>query len=372
MTARRLARPRKGFTLIELLVVISIIAVLISLVAPAVQAARRTARRTQCLNNMRQVGIAIQAFASQNGGKLPTLHGENGDLVGPDQFQSWPRQLLQALDQPAVHREIAGFELPTQGAGAVNTYISGKQGVPYLQVFTCPDDTNNYQQKGGLSYVLNAGLWDKTVFGSNSAVWQTQSGGGAAGANIYNWDGSSSPKSNKPDWDFSWDMGVFHRTFVYDDSSNVIPVSNRMTLDRIGVGDGTGNTLLITENFDAGVAADPQGWLANNDEALGFGIELDIPTVGTTAYGGNWPGVYSAMSGDSRINAKKTDATHDPANVNMPRPASNHTGSVNVIWADGRGGGMAENMDSTVYFRVLSSGGSLRNQAAIDDTQIGG
>jgi type II secretory pathway pseudopilin PulG len=341
--------------------VISIIAVLISLVAPAVQAARRTARRTQCLSNMRNVGIAIQAFASQNGGKLPTLHGDNGDMAGTDRYQSWPRQLLQALDQPAVHREIATIE-----SNPAATYTPG-----YLQVLTCPDDTNNYQQKGGLSYVLNAGLWDKTIWGSNTAMWQTLSGGGGS-ANIYNWDGSSSPKSNKADWDFSWDMGVFHRTFVYDDSGVPHVDSRRMTLDRIGVGDGTGNTLLITENFDGGLAADPLGWLSNCDEALGFGIELDLTTVATTAYSGTWPTVYNAMSADSQINAKKNGASHDPQNVNMPRPASNHTGSVNVIWADGRGGGLAENMDSTVYFRVLSSGGSLRNQGSVDDSQIGG
>src|SRR5690606_6283882 len=79
MNARRLSKSRRGFTLIELLVVISIIAVLISLIAPAVQSARRAARRTQCLNNMRNVGLAIQNFASQNGGKLPVTHGDDFD-----------------------------------------------------------------------------------------------------------------------------------------------------------------------------------------------------------------------------------------------------------------------------------------------------
>src|ERR1700742_4208775 len=55
-------RPRRGFTLIELLVVIAIIAVLIALLLPAVQAAREAARRAQCVNNLKQMGIALQNY----------------------------------------------------------------------------------------------------------------------------------------------------------------------------------------------------------------------------------------------------------------------------------------------------------------------
>src|SRR5213080_2617439 len=61
------ARQRRGFTLIELLVVIAIIAVLIALLLPAVQAAREAARRAQCVNNLKQVGLALHNYESALG-----------------------------------------------------------------------------------------------------------------------------------------------------------------------------------------------------------------------------------------------------------------------------------------------------------------
>ncbi len=125
---------RKAFTLIELLVVIAIIGVLIALLLPAVQAAREAARRAQCTNNLKQMGIALHNYHDTVGAFPPGLisvPASDGANSGPG--WGWGAMLLPTMEQSVVYHSI-NVNLPIE-SGANSTARLTK-----INTFACPSD----------------------------------------------------------------------------------------------------------------------------------------------------------------------------------------------------------------------------------------
>ena len=136
---------RRGFTLIELLVVIAIIAVLIALLLPAVQAAREAARRGQCGNNLKQIGLALHNY-HQIHDRFPPGKSEAADQLGysDKQYAGWTEwsslaALLPYLEQSTVFNSI---NFAYCGGYSYGQACNGTAWTTRLSSFLCPSDYN--------------------------------------------------------------------------------------------------------------------------------------------------------------------------------------------------------------------------------------
>ncbi|SIO40836.1 prepilin-type N-terminal cleavage/methylation domain-containing protein/prepilin-type processing-associated H-X9-DG domain-containing protein [Singulisphaera sp. GP187] len=165
---------RRGFTLIELLVVIAIIAVLIALLLPAVQAAREAARRAQCINNMKQIGLACMNYESTTEVLPP---GIKGSIWG-----TWMVFVLPYAEQQALYNSwnFLGNNTNTYSGITYGSAFNITVSTSRLNTFTCPSDipnapiTQTYNIGGKTSWPITSHNYAAN-FG-NLFVFQNQTG----------------------------------------------------------------------------------------------------------------------------------------------------------------------------------------------------
>tara|TARA_R110002111_G_scaffold262702_1_gene340341 strand:- start:42505 stop:43560 length:1056 start_codon:yes stop_codon:yes gene_type:complete len=337
-------QKRKGFTLIELLVVITIIGILVSLTLPAINGARAAARKVTCLNNMRNVGLAVVNFSSGANSQLPLLVDTNISASSSYDDLSWCTSILPFLDQVGFRqRWDKTASDAVAGNTAQQTYLTDTLNKNRFAVFTCPDDQFNTDQ-AALSYVANVGYVMNNYNGTGDTSHAANSNYILSGTDV------TSP--------VKFATGVFWR-------GNGAP---RMSLDFISAADGMTQTLMLSENLQAG------DWPNLDTGSLGFGVDMegllprtaDAATTTTLTDDLYLPAAFNltntSNSTDSRIGSNLSAAKGAAW-----RPSSNHpSGAVNVIFCDGSGKSLIPQMDAGVYARLLTPAGLRYGQAVVD------
>ena len=320
-------RVRRGFTLIELLVVIAIIAVLIALLLPAVQAAREAARRAQCVNNLKQIGLAVANYESAVGSYPPG---------NEPWWTEWSANsmLLPYMEQQPIYNSINfASTRPTGGAPLMHDGITNSTAeYTKLAVFLCPSDANRLSSP-----------WGPNNYMANS---------GSAPNSFYGGDGTGSDGANGP----------MSGPFIFTGTDNG---QHGTSVKVAAVTDGTSNTAAFSErvkasgSYDSGVApfdtlkptsslsqlnvlpagqeTTPQAWnklcTATPPTPNGSGYDRAVD-IDNDISGASWS---AGLTPDTRYNHVMPPNTWGcRGGVEMSHVASSrHAGGVNVLLLDG-------------------------------------
>ena len=189
VTPNNRATRQAGFTLIELLVVIAIIAVLIALLLPAVQQAREAARRTQCKNNLMQIGLALNNYMMAHETLPPGTQNDTGPIQskeGAGYHMSWITQILPYLEHqniynhidfnksvydpanvPARQQRISSFLCPSDGSAGVSPTAAATCYYGIHNDFETPIDVN----QNGFLFLNSSIRYEQITDGSSNTIY---------------------------------------------------------------------------------------------------------------------------------------------------------------------------------------------------------
>ena len=334
---------RRGFTLIELLVVISIIATLMSLILPAIQNAREAGRRTQCLNNIRNVTVACLNLASGSPGQhLPALsyYPEDPNSTGriPDFYEgrSWVVEILPFMDQQGTYDR---WDKDIPWNSGTNLALASDL---YIEALACPNDDSAFATPGGLTYVANSGF--STNVGG--AVAATQTRGHTFFDSSCDWNSNGAIGDDEDD-EILYRTGVFWPNFANGPFQPIC--KNRCT--NVGkIYDGSSNTVMLTENINAGQT----NWANPSLNNCGFmwpvGGGASAPSDTDKASASLFANTPTGQLPDTEpyINEKKAGPE------GAPFPNSNHPGICVFSMCDGAARAISENIDEYVYTQLIT------------------